>query len=465
MSSSDNTTLRLTETTAGATVTTLWLVWSGLGAAPPLRLLARDRVLLGRGADEPGRLDFPGVSRQHAELFRQGPLFGVRDLGSTNGTFLNGQRIESAALSEGDVLRLGDAVGVAVRVREELSPPSTVEAVRGILFGPGLSGVLQMVRQLAPDSLPVVLEGATGVGKEGVARALHELSGRKGNLQAVNCGALPAALAEAELFGHRKGAFTGAEQPGVGHIRAADGGTLFLDELYDLAPALQTKLLRVLQEKQVVPLGETRPVAVDVRIVAASLVPLTQLVATKRLREDLAARLAGVSIEIPTLAQRRVDIPILLHHFLRQHSGGRPPGVDGRLLEHLLLQPWPGNVRELELLARRLLALRGQEPVLRRSMLEDQRPATIPPPPVKPVVRRRSSEEAEPDLQRLRERFAAHGNLSRAAQEAGISRQRAYRLLQGRAPKDVLDASAAEGDEEAPDGQAESGGPTTGASG
>jgi DNA-binding NtrC family response regulator len=220
--------------------------------------------------------------------------------------------------------------------------------------------------------------------------------------------------------------------------------------------------LRVLQEKQVIPLGETRPIPVDVRIVAASLVPLSELVATKRLREDLAARLAGVSIEVPPLAQRRVDIPILLNHFLRHHSGGRPPGVDGRLLEHLLLQAWPGNVRELELLARRLLALRGQEPVLRRSMLEDQRPATIP--PAKPVVRRRTSEEAEPDLQRLRERFAEHGNLSRAAQEAGISRQRAYRLLQGRAAKDVLDGSAAEGDEGGEGGE-DSGGPSTGARG
>lgn len=462
MSSSDNTTMRLNDTTSAAAPASLWLVWSGLGAAPPLRLLTRDKVLLGRGADEPGRLDFPGVSRQHAELFRQGPLFGVRDLGSTNGTFLNGQRIESAALSEGDVLRLGDAVGVAVRVRDDAGAPSTSEPVKGVLFGPGLSGVLEIVRRLAPDSLPVVLEGATGVGKEGVARALHELSGRKGPLHAVNCGALPVALAEAELFGHRKGAFTGAEQSGLGHIRAAEGGTLFLDELYDLAPSVQTKLLRVLQEKQVIPLGETRAVPVDVRIVAASLVPLSELVASRRMREDLAARLAGVSIVIPPLSQRRADIPILLGHFLRQYSGGRPPGVDGRLLEHLLLQPWSGNVRELELLARRLLALRGQEGVLRRSMLEEARPATLAPKPL--AARRRSSEHAEPDLQRLRERFAEHGNLSRAAQEAGFSRQRAYRLLQGRSPKDLVGEAGPSSDDGSDDGAPTTGGPSTRAS-
>jgi DNA-binding NtrC family response regulator len=308
----------------------------------------------------------------------------------------------------------------------------------------------------------VVLEGATGVGKEGVARTLHELSGRKGPLHAVNCGALPVALAEAELFGHRKGAFTGAEQAGLGHIRAAEGGTLFLDELYDLAPSLQTKLLRVLQEKQVIPLGETRAVPVDVRIVAASLVPLSELVASRRMREDLAARLAGVSIVIPPLAQRRADIPILLAHFLRQHSGGRPPGVDGRLLEHLLLQPWNGNVRELELLARRLLALRGQEAVLRRSMLEGARPATLAPKVL--AARRRSSEQAEPDLQRLRERFAEHGNLSRAAQEAGFSRQRAYRLLQGRSPKDLVGEAGPSSDDGSDDGAPTTGGPSTRAS-
>lgn len=439
MSRTDDTTLRLTDTSAAGAPTSLWLVWSGLGAAPPLRLLQGDKVLLGRGATAPGRLDFPGVSRQHAELFRQGPLFGVRDLGSTNGTFLNGRRIESAALSEGDVVRLGDAVGVAVRVSDDNGPPVTSEPVKGVLFGPGLHGVLETVRRLATDSLPVVIEGATGVGKEGVARTLHELSGRKGPLHAVNCGALPLALAEAELFGHRKGAFTGADQPGIGHLRAAEGGTLFLDELYDLAPALQAKLLRVLQEKQVTPLGETRAIPVDVRIVAASLVPLKELVSSRRLREDLAARLAGLSIVVPPLAERRADIPVLLSHFLRQYSGGRPPGVDGRLLEHLLLQPWTGNVRELELLARRLLALHGQEAVLRKSMLEEARPPTQP--PQHAATRRRTSEDAAPDLRRLRERFAEHGNLSRAAQEAGISRQRAYRLLQGRSARSLAEGS------------------------
>jgi DNA-binding NtrC family response regulator len=199
----------------------------------------------------------------------------------------------------------------------------------------------------------------------------------------------------------------------------------------------------------VVPLGETKPIPVDVRIVAASLVPLSDLVAARRVREDLAARLAGVSLVVPKLAARRVDIPILLSHFLRLHSGGRPPNVDGRLLEHLLLSPWPTNVRGLELMARRLLALHGHEPVLRRSMVEEAA-ATSAPPSGLAASRRRGPEQAEPDMERLREHLARHGNLSRAAREAGISRQRAYRLLDGRSPQELLEQEPAEGDGPAP---------------
>lgn len=438
MRTSNETTLRLNDTVNQQKSHGFWLFWSGLGARMPIRL-DDTPLLLGRGEAGTGQLDFPGVSRRHAEVARQGPLYTIRDLGSTNGTFLNGERIQASALSEGDVLRLGDAVAVVLRVRDELAPPRVEEPIPGVLFGPGLSELLLSVRRLAADDLPIVIEGATGVGKEGVARALHELSGRKGALQAVNCGALPPNLAEAELFGHRKGAFTGAEQAGLGHVRAAHQGTLFLDELYDLAPAVQTKLLRVLQDKQVLPLGETRAVPVDVRVVAASLVPLAELVARGRLREDLAARLAGMSLVVPPLAERRADIPILLAHFLRFHSGGHAPAVDGKLLEHLLLRSWPGNVRELQLLARRLLALHGHEPVLRRSMVETDGSAPSGEPKAR-GAQRRGAEDAESDLERFRQCLRQHGNVSRAAQEAGISRQRAYRLLDGRSPRELLEA-------------------------
>ena len=456
MSTADTTTLRLNDTAHGSAASVCWLLWSGHGARSAQRLGA-DRIVIGRGAEGAGRLEYPGVSREHAEIFRRGPLFIVRDLGSTNGTFVNGERIEQVALSEGDVLRLGDGLGVVLRVRADAPPPTTHEPCPGVLFGAGMSDVLEAVKRVAPTLLPVVLEGQTGTGKEMVARAIHALSGRSGPLQAVNCGALPPALAEAELFGYRKGAFTGAEQSGLGHVRAAHGGTLFLDELCDLAPSVQAKLLRVLQEREVTPLGETRSLSVDLRVVAASLAPLSKLVAEGRLREDLAARLNGVSITLPPLHQRRADIPALLDHFLRVHSGGRPPGLDAKLLEQLLLADWPGNIRELELVTRRLLAFGKNEPLLRRSLLPADFGAATPlaaAPNAK--SKRRPTEAKGEDLERLRERYAEHGNLTRAASEAGISRQRAYRLLQGPVSRQLLELGSGErepsDDAEASDG-------------
>jgi DNA-binding NtrC family response regulator len=208
-----------------------------------------------------------------------------------------------------------------------------------------------------------------------------------------------------------------------------------LDELYDLAPPVQAKLLRVIQEQQVVPLGETRPLPVDLRLIAASPVPIRQLVESGRLREDLAARLSGIVLRVPPLQERRADIPILVGHFLGRYSGGRAPGVDGRLLEHLLLRPWPGNVRELELLARRLLALNGNAAVLRKSHVDLEPPA--PNAPLASSHRRALPEQGDEDLRRLRAALAGHGNLSRAAREAGISRQRAYRLLGDRSPAEL----------------------------
>lgn len=440
---STTTTLPLNETMGRSDEATLWLVWAGLGVARPVEL-GGSRKLLGRSEEADVRLEFPGVSRSHAEITPKGRLHEVRDLGSTNGTFLNGARlVQTSALSPGDVLRLGEAVGVVVACAEEFAPPRTEEVLPGLVLGPGMANLRQVLGRVAAGTLPVVLEGPTGVGKEGLARLIHVESGRKGKLQAVNCGALPASLAEAELFGYRKGAFTGAEQAALGHVRAASGGTLFLDELYDLSPAVQAKLLRVLQEQQVVPLGETRPVEVDLRVVVASPVPLRELVASRRLREDLAARLGGLVVSVPRLSERRADIPALLTHFLDKYSGGRAPALDGRLLEHLLLEEWPGNVRQLELLTRRLLALHGRERVLRRSHL-DEAEARVSQPPVlarKSAHRRATPAEANDDLLRLREAYAVHKNLSLAAREAGISRQRAYRLLGDKAPAELIEAS------------------------
>jgi transcriptional regulator with PAS, ATPase and Fis domain len=318
-------------------------------------------------------------------------------------------------------------VGVVTRLDLGRFAEAAREVAPGSWFGPGLASELDQLERIAKSDLPVVLWGETGVGKERMARALHVLSGRSGAYHGINCAALPAALAEAELFGHRRGAFTGADQAGLGHLRAAHEGTLLLDELADLSLPLQAKLLRALQEKSVIPLGETRPFPIDVRIVAACQAPLADLVAQERLRPDLAARLNGLSIEVPPLRQRRLDVAQLLGYFLATYSGGRPPEVEPELLESLLVYGWPGNVRELELIARRLLVLHSHEPVLRLAHLPPElaRKPSGPPSTLPPAADRREHDERA----FARELRQNGGKIAPAALAANISRQRAYRLL------------------------------------
>jgi sigma-54 dependent transcriptional regulator, acetoin dehydrogenase operon transcriptional activator AcoR len=440
VSSDGNSTLRLVESGLGISPSRVQAVrWISAGAEGSFTPLAHNLVTLGRDEQAGIRLEAAGVSRHHAEFVRQGPVYALKDCGSTNGTYVNGRRIQHGALSPGDVLRFGDVIGVVVRCDAEtaLTQPDVCEVTPGVVFGPGLSVELAELRRVAPSDLPVVVVGETGTGKECIARAVHALSGRSGQLHAVNCAALPNALAEAELFGYRKGAFTGAEQPALGHLRAADRGTLFLDELADLPISQQAKLLRVLQDRKVTALGETCPTALDVRFVAAVQEPLSALVKAQRLREDLAMRLNGLVVHLPPLRERRADIGVLLGYFLKQHSGGRPPALEPRLLEDLLLYAWPGNVRELELTVRKLLVLHGHEPRLRRSMLpESMRTQATPPEPVRGPA---EGERREHDLSRLVRELKSNGqNVARAAEAIGVSRQRAYRLLDGRSVTELI---------------------------
>jgi transcriptional regulator of acetoin/glycerol metabolism len=415
------------ESSVGAPASRLALAW----VWPAVRLERLQGAQLSIGRDESAalRIDGGGASRQHAELYRQGPLYVVRDLGSTNGTWLGGRRIEHAPVSPGNVLRIGEWVGVFIQCEDEA--PEFGELAPGLFGGPELAKLLAPLQRAASSNLPVLLIGATGTGKERVARATHHFSGRNGPFLAVNCAALPEQLAEAELFGYRRGAFTGADRASPGYFRAAHDGTLFLDEMPELSPALQAKLLRVLEDGQVMSLGETAPVTVDVRIVSASQKPLRELVASGRLRQDLAARLNGLEVRIPPLAARRADVPRLFAQFLKHQSGGRPPLVEARLVEALCLHDWPENVRELELLTRRLLAVHGHEPTLRRQHLpaelvalnEDVSPGKRPSTP--PQDRR------EHDLSRLKKELESNGgNVKAAAEALGISRQRVYRLLE-----------------------------------
>lgn len=383
-------------------------------------------------------IEGPGVSRVHAEVQSDGDHFVLRDADSRNGTYLGGERIGEARIAPNQVLRIDGWVGVFEHAPTIVGETAFGEVGPGLYGGARLRLALAPVERAAKTDLPIILRGETGTGKEVVARCIHAWSGRKGPIVAVNCAALPEQLVEGELFGYRRGAFTGAERNNPGHFRSAHQGTLLLDEVDELELSTQAKLLRVLQEKQVLPLGESRPVDVDVRVVVAGQRPLTAAVARGEFREDLYMRLRGLEVDLPPLRERVGDVPALFARFLRAHAQGRVPEVEGKLVESLCLHAWPGNVRELDLTTRRLLAVHGHEPLLKRIFLPPELGAAATP---------RSAAPREDDLTRLWRALHKHeGNLTQACGELGISRQRGYRLLNGVSVKDFM-AQAAGGDE------------------
>jgi len=381
------------------------------------------------------------ISRRHAEFRIDGPLVAVRDLGSRNGVFVNGARVQDAPVMPGDVVRCGEWIGVLVSERE--GAPAFGEIGPGWYGSATLADAVEPARRLRAD-LPIIVQGETGTGKEGTARAIHTWAGRRGPFVAVNCAALPAELAEAELFGYRKGAFTGADQTSTGLFRAAEGGSIFLDEILELPLALQPKLLRVLEERRVRAIGETRDVPIDARVIAATQEPLGEAVAAKRFRADLHARLDGLTVVLPPLRTRREDILPLFLELLRQHAGGRPPAVEPKLAEALCLYDWPLNVRELVLLARRLLGLHAHESSLKKSHLPERmlvrgttcadglaaadRSAPTPAAGIERRARRATDDDSEFDalIEALRQ---ADGSVAKAAAIVGVSRARAYRLI------------------------------------
>ena len=445
-----DTTQRDDESLVGEVRPRLWLNWVFPKTAPALTL--DHGLVIGRDPECDVCLDGTGVSRRHVEVYRQGPLFALKDLGSTNGTFVNGKRVQHAPVAPGSVLRVGEHVGVFM---ESVAQPGGFQKLAtGLFGGHEVDLALASARRAATSGIPIVVTGATGTGKERVARAIHEWSGRTGAFQALNCAALPKDLAEAELFGYRKGAFTGAERASLGHFRAAEHGTIFLDEILELPLALQAKLLRVLEEGVVLPIGETDPVPIDVRVVVAAQRPLLDAVAAQAFRQDLAARLAGLTVKLPTLKDRSSDVAPLFSHFIARYSGGRPPLLDPKLVEALCFHQWPANVRELELLARQMLAVHGLEPVLKRSALPKEVLAQLPPsvdsmPPPSVV----SSSRKDYDGQRLAQALQKeNGNVAQAAASLGFSRQRAYRLLEGTTPAALIAKWSSPGSETPEDG-------------
>jgi two-component system nitrogen regulation response regulator GlnG len=245
-------------------------------------------------------------------------------------------------------------------------PAEAVDNIPLIGRSPAMQEIYRLVARLVQSDLSVLITGESGTGKELVARALHQFGKRRrGPFVAINMAAIPRDLIESELFGHERGAFTGATQRSAGRFEQADGGTLFLDEIGDMPPEAQTRLLRVLQEGEFTTVGGRTPIRVDVRIVAATHRDLQQLIRQGRFREDLFYRLNVVPIRIPPLRDRREDIPDLVRHFLieAESSGLTAKRFDPPALERLRAHVWPGNVRELENLVRRLAALYGEETI------------------------------------------------------------------------------------------------------
>jgi DNA-binding NtrC family response regulator len=407
---------------------------------PLATFLSDEPQVVGRDASCDTVLVSSEVSRRHAELRKNGPLLLIRDLESKNGVQVNGERVESAVLAVGNVLRVGEWIGVVSQVQGD-ADLALRDLGSGMWGGPELASVVERARKAAKSQLPLSIVGETGSGKERLAAAVHAFSARTGPYLAVNCANYSSELAAAELFGHRQGAFTGASHARIGHIEACQGGTLFLDEVADLPLGVQPQLLRVLEQRELLRLGESRPVQVDVRFVCASQVPLARLVEQGKFRVDLRARLEGVMLELPALRQRRGDIPGLLSRML---AGAAPPPVGGgpprslprlepRLIERLCMHDWPLNVRELALVAQRMLTLYGDQPSLSPTDLEAILPdlaasavgaAAAPP-------RRDPRAPSREEIASLLEALERHGGvLSRAAEELGITRQKAYRLLE-----------------------------------
>jgi DNA-binding NtrC family response regulator len=292
------------------------------------------------------------VSRRHCliEVAPDGRVF-VRDLSSTNGTFVNGSRVTAAEVRVGAVLCVGRS---QLRfVAQERSPTIVGDS-------PAIRALRREIAAVAGSRLSVLVSGETGSGKELVAQALHDQSGRRGPCVAVNCGAIARELVESELFGHERGAFTGATARHAGLFEQAQGGTLFLDEIGELPLELQSRLLRVLETGLVRPVGGSREQPIDVRIVAATHVDLKAAVRAGAFREDLFYRIVQQEIRVPPLRARKEDIPLLARKFLDELGAQGGASTLSRLaLDKLVAHDWPGNVRELRHALQRAAILAG----------------------------------------------------------------------------------------------------------
>lgn len=416
----------------------LWWLFPASGA-PPVQVLKRGATTVGRDRSCDVVLGSNTVSRRHAEFLREGPVVSVRNLSATNRVHVDGSAVSHAVLSPGQIIRVGDHLATVIVGADTIGALDEVSP--GLWIGPSMREEWALVARAAPTNLPVYIAGPTGTGKERFAQAIHRQSGRTGAFIPLNCAALSEALVESELFGHQKGAFTGAHAASLGKFQAANDGTLFLDELAELPKHMQAKLLRVLEDGVVWPVGASRGVTVNVRVLAAAQQSLDELADSGQLRGDLRERLGAVEVALRPLSERRGEILPLMHRLLTKHGPGKTFQLDVQLAERLCIHDWPGNVRELDHLARRLIALSNG--TLRLTDLPPRLQQRLEPHGLETPTPKANPEA---DRKRLGRLLAKNGGkVNDAAAELGFSRQRAYRLLRGRSAADLISTLELEG--------------------
>jgi transcriptional regulator with PAS, ATPase and Fis domain len=407
-------------------------VQSGVDAGRTARVEATSFVV-GSGDTADFRMTDTTVSREHLRLTLDDAGLRVKDEGSRNGTFIGAARVMHAILTADTVLRLGEST---VAVRLDSGPSEIVISERSEFGGaigvsPAMRHVFAMLERAARSDVTVLLEGESGVGKDVLSHALHVESPRaEGPFVAVDCGAIPANLIESELFGHVKGAFTGADRPREGLIAQADGGTLFLDEIGELPMDLQPKLLRVLETREVRPIGARDVQSVNVRVVAATNRKLGEAVAAGAFRKDLFYRLAVARITVPPLRDRPEDVAPLARAFLARSGAGEelPHDLAGLMATYA----WPGNVRELRNVIERyaLLGLRDPSGLFDASLAaaSDVAGEDLSLFPLHEARRRAIDAFERAYVPRVLER--AGGVMARAAELAGVARPSFYRMLE-----------------------------------
>jgi DNA-binding NtrC family response regulator len=385
---------------------------------------ASDELSVGTAQGNDLVLTDPTVSRHHCAIASAGGAFALRDLDSTNGTKLGGYRIQLAYLKPGARIAIGRTELVFESLGESVTEPLSAEDRFGPVLGESaaMRRLFALLPKIAESRASVLLEGETGTGKSLVAEAIHELGPRaQGPLIVVDCGAISPSLIESELFGHVRGAFTGADRDREGAFAAARGGTVFLDEIGELPLETQPKLLRVLERHAVTPVGSSRAIDLDVRILAATNRDLRGEVNRRAFRADLYYRLNTIKLRIPPLRDRPEDIPMLVAHFYRQLGKDEAPPAE--LISRLAKQRLPGNVRELRSAVERA-ALLGDAPAGGEAAPGDR------------VAEGETFREAKAramaawEREYLRALVAKHAsNLSRAARAVGMDRNHLRDLL------------------------------------